>query len=196
MKTGVRPPLALRPAPRRGEGYSNEYETPRWFFDTLQKEFGEFTLDVCATPAMAKCTRFYTAQDNCLRFTWDGEQAFCNPPYSEGAIGPIIAHVLSVTQRGRSNTLCLFPAKKSEFDWYQESVAGSATLICAVDDRIPFLWQGTELDQPNHASVLVWYRAGSVAPPGSHVLPVSAAFDQRKGFAPGVKAMLRDRGLL
>lgn len=59
---------------------SNEWETPQWFFDKLDKEFG-FTLDPCATPLNAKCSKFYTQKDNGLKQGWAGEIVFMNPPY-------------------------------------------------------------------------------------------------------------------
>ena len=59
---------------------SNEWSTPQWLFDELNKEFG-FTLDPCATMQNAKCKKFYTKEDDGLSKSWDNEMVFCNPPY-------------------------------------------------------------------------------------------------------------------
>jgi hypothetical protein len=44
---------------------SEEWPTPEFFFRSLHREFG-FTLDPCATPANAKCRRFFTKRQNGL----------------------------------------------------------------------------------------------------------------------------------
>ncbi len=60
----------------------NDWATPQALFDELNAEF-HFTLDPCATPETAKCTKFYTEEDNGLVQDWTGETVFCNPPYSD-----------------------------------------------------------------------------------------------------------------
>ena len=57
----------------------NDYETPQWLFDELDKEF-HFTLDVCATSQNAKCDRYFTEDEDGLIQDWTGETVFCNPP--------------------------------------------------------------------------------------------------------------------
>lgn len=61
---------------------SNEYSTPQDFFEELNKEF-KFTLDPCCTKENAKCSKFYTMQENGLLQDWKSEVVFCNPPYSK-----------------------------------------------------------------------------------------------------------------
>lgn len=50
------------------------WATPQKFFDELDKEF-HFTLDPCATPENAKCTRFFTQSENGLIQNWGGENS-------------------------------------------------------------------------------------------------------------------------
>lgn len=59
---------------------SNEWETPQYVFDELDAEF-HFTLDPCATPENAKCSRYFTLKEDGLIQSWEGETVFCNPPY-------------------------------------------------------------------------------------------------------------------
>ena len=61
---------------------SNEYATPQDFFDEINKEF-HFTLDPCATHENAKCSKYYTINDNGLTKDWSGEIVFVNPPYGK-----------------------------------------------------------------------------------------------------------------
>jgi len=57
-----------------------EWPTPQAFFDKLNEEFN-FTLDPCATKENAKCSKFFTEEDNGLIQNWDNESVFMNPPY-------------------------------------------------------------------------------------------------------------------
>ena len=59
---------------------SDLWETPRWLFDELNREF-RFTLDPCATKKNAKCKKFYSKKDDGLSKSWKGERVFMNPPY-------------------------------------------------------------------------------------------------------------------
>lgn len=58
---------------------SDMWETPQYLFDELDKEF-HFTLDVCATPENAKCSNYYTKEQDGLAQPWKGV-VWCNPPY-------------------------------------------------------------------------------------------------------------------
>lgn len=51
---------------------NNNWETPKWFFDRLNKVFG-FTLDPCADEANHKCDQYYTIQDDGLSKNWGGK---------------------------------------------------------------------------------------------------------------------------
>lgn len=59
---------------------SKEWETPQDFFNTLNSEF-HFTLDPCCTKENAKCSKYYTKEQDGLLQDWTGETVFCNPPY-------------------------------------------------------------------------------------------------------------------
>ena len=61
---------------------SNEWATPQPFFDKLDEKFN-FTLDPCATTKTAKCKKYYTAKDDGLSKSWEGETVFVNPPYGK-----------------------------------------------------------------------------------------------------------------
>lgn len=62
---------------------SVEWETPQDFYNNLNQEFN-FTLDPCATKENAKCSKYYTKEQNGLLQDWTGETVFCNPPYGRG----------------------------------------------------------------------------------------------------------------
>ena len=51
----------------------HDWETPPDFFAELDKEF-HFTLDPCAEPETAKCSMYYTKDDDGLAQDWGGKQ--------------------------------------------------------------------------------------------------------------------------
>ena len=59
---------------------SNEWATPQYLFDELDKEF-HFTLDPCSTEENHKCNKYYTKATDGLSQNWGGERVFVNPPY-------------------------------------------------------------------------------------------------------------------
>lgn len=61
---------------------SNEWETPKEFFDQLNQEFN-FTLDPCASIENHKCANYFTKCDDGLKQEWCGHTVFCNPPYGK-----------------------------------------------------------------------------------------------------------------
>jgi phage N-6-adenine-methyltransferase len=178
----ARPPLILR-NPIPGDEDSDQYETPRAFFDLCASIFGPFNLDACAEASTAKCAQYYTAEDSCLRHPWGTREqpgnVWLNPPYSSGALGPIMRYACQQTLDYLASTLALFPIRRSEHAWFAECVCRGASLIMPVRGRIPFLLGGVTQDAPNHASVLVWYCRGHWP---EH--PLVLSFDRDAGLAP------------
>jgi phage N-6-adenine-methyltransferase len=91
---------------------SEEWPTPPDLFQLLDSEF-HFTLDPCATPENAKCTKFFTREHDGLTQDWGTERVFCNPPYGKrmsdwarkcfessinGAIVVLLAHARTDTR--------------------------------------------------------------------------------------------------
>jgi phage N-6-adenine-methyltransferase len=52
---------------------NTEWSTPQDFFDEIDEEF-HFTLDPCAQPHTAKCSKYYTREDDGLAQDWGGRQ--------------------------------------------------------------------------------------------------------------------------
>ena len=61
---------------------SNEWGTPKDFFEELNKEF-KFTLDPCSTHENAKCKKHFTKEEDGLKQDWSKDVVFCNPPYGK-----------------------------------------------------------------------------------------------------------------
>lgn len=104
---------------------TDEWSTPQAFFDTLDKEFGGFQIDVAATEENAKCFHYFgpdhldpDARDALsvswrVRFSLDGSdnwRCWMNPPYSRGLQGKFIAKAAQERLRGVL-TVALLPAR-------------------------------------------------------------------------------------
>ena len=103
---------------------STEWETPDDLFNLLNNEFN-FTLDVCATPANAKCARYFTPEQNGLAQSWAGETCWCNPPYGR-QIGLWVAKAHSESKRG-ATIVMLLPAR-TDTAWWHDHVMRSSEI--------------------------------------------------------------------
>lgn len=92
------------------------WETPQDFFDTLNTEF-HFTVDVCAIPENAKCSVFYTPEQDGLKQTWTGV-VWCNPPYGR-QIGEWVRKGFESSQC--ATVVMLLPAR-TDTRWFHEYI--------------------------------------------------------------------------
>jgi len=92
---------------------SEEWCTPQALFDVLNSEF-HFDLDPCATPGNAKCSRFYTKDDDGLSKTWRGV-VFMNPPFYDTATW-VTKAVMSA--REGATVVCLLPSRTDTRWWH------------------------------------------------------------------------------
>lgn len=106
---------------------THEWETPQWLFDELDAEWG-FTLDPCATAENAKCSKYYTKEQDGLIQDWSGEIVFMNPPYGR-EIGKWVQKAYEESLKG-AVVVCLLPSR-TDTTWWHEYVMKS--------DNIKFL---------------------------------------------------------
>lgn len=102
---------------------SEEWYTPTALFDEFNCRWGPFTLDPCATAKSAKCTRFYTREDNGLVVPWSG-RVFVNPPYGHGDNGaaPWVQRAYELTARGEIELAAFLIPARTETAWWQDYV--------------------------------------------------------------------------
>lgn len=94
---------------------TDDWSTPQDFFDKLNAEFG-FNLDPCASKENAKCSRFFTQEDDGLQQKWTG-RVFMNPPYGR-QIGLWVKKAYE-SYRGGAVVVCLLPAR-TDTKWFHE----------------------------------------------------------------------------
>lgn len=106
----------------------SEVPTKASYFASLEREFGAFDLDPCATKANAKALQYYEKRDDGLEQPWHG-RVFCNPPYERGVIGRWVGKaVCEVSLRRAEYVVMLIPASCSA-RWWHDYVEPFATGI-------------------------------------------------------------------
>ena len=67
---------------------TDEWATPQALFDALNEEF-DFDLDPCATEETAKCSKFFTKNDDGLTKNWGGVLGVLQPAlFKSSGVGP------------------------------------------------------------------------------------------------------------
>lgn len=111
---------------------TDEWATPRYLFDVLDKEF-HFDLDVCADESNHKCARFFTKEQDGLAQEWKGT-CWMNPPYGR-MIGAWMRKAYEAS-RGGAVVVCLIPAR-TDTRWWSE-YAMRASELRFISGRVKF----------------------------------------------------------
>jgi phage N-6-adenine-methyltransferase len=117
---------------------SDEWETPKKFFDAVDKVF-HFTLDVCANRRNAQCPCFYTKEEDGLSRAWTGV-CWMNPPYGR-EISRWVRKAYESSLSGESVIVCLLPAR-TDTRWWHDYVISRADGVRFVKGRIKFSRRG------------------------------------------------------
>lgn len=129
---------------------SNEWYTPFGVFESLNLEF-RFTLDPCATKENAKCSIFYTIEDDGLTMDWGENIFFCNPPYGRN-ISKWVEKCLYSSKKG-TVVVMLIPARTDTKYWH-DFIFGKAKEIRFIKGRLKF--GGSDTNAPFPSAVVVF----------------------------------------
>lgn len=110
-----------------GSSRSVEWPTDPAVFADLNRRFGPFDLDPCATAGNAKCPRFFTKEDDGLAQLWTG-RVFVNPPYGRG-IGAWMRKAWEASQTTAELVVCLVPARTDTAWWHDFAVQGEIEFV-------------------------------------------------------------------
>lgn len=103
-----------------------DWETPQWLFNLLDQEF-HFTFDLAASPENAKCSRYFTEEQDALLQKWPAETCWLNPPYGKGNIGKWVGAAAFATLIYGTTTVMLIPVR-SNTEWWQKHVMQAAEI--------------------------------------------------------------------
>lgn len=101
------------------------WATPQDFFDKMNQEFS-FETDVCALPENAKCSRYFTPEQDGLSQEWLGI-CWMNPPYGR-TISQWMKKAYESAQGG-ATVVCLVPARTDTAWWHDYAAKGEVRFI-------------------------------------------------------------------
>ena len=114
---------------------SDDWETPQYFFDILNKEFN-FSLDVCANMYNAKVGKYYNEEHDGLIQDWSGEICWCNPPFNN-----IEAWAKKCSEEGAFTTVVMIlPSRTDTEYWHKYIMKAHEIRLCK--GRVNFLKNG------------------------------------------------------
>ncbi len=105
---------------------SGEWATPNGLYRELDTEF-HFELDACASKRTAKCSKFFTPDDDAFTKHWGPGPVFMNPPYGR----QIMRWVEKAYQEALWGTtiVCLLPSRTDTRWWHQYCMQGEIRFI-------------------------------------------------------------------
>jgi len=95
---------------------TNEWNTPQDFYEMWNDRYN-FTLDPCATRENAKCSKFFTEEQDGLKQSWKDEIVFMNPPYGR-QISKWIKKAHDESINNNAVVVCLIPARTDTSYWH------------------------------------------------------------------------------
>ena len=116
----------------RYNGNGREWQTPPEVFDPLNEEF-RFTLDPCATPENAKCSRYFTEDEDGIEQDWGTERVFMNPPYGK-EIYAWTRKARDAASRG-ALVVGLLPAS-TDLAWWHDDVVSAGAEVRYIRGRV------------------------------------------------------------
>lgn len=156
----MKPKVSVAEDPTRPRWWNNDkWGTPRAFVRQVEHYLDQrFSLDVCASKRMHKCTPYYTVKEDGLHSPWNG-RVWCNPPYSNPA--PWCRRAAKLTYNGTCPLAVLLLPPSVDTQWFHRWVLPYAE-IHFVKDRIAFLdWNGRPMKGTRQGSIVAIYRAGT-----------------------------------
>lgn len=129
---------------------TDDHSTPQDFFDKLNEEYN-FELDVCATESNAKCSKFFTKEQDALKQNWEGT-CWMNPPYGRDII-LWMEKAYKEHKKNKNIIVCLVPVR-TDTNWWHSYVEGKAK-VKFIKGRLKF---GNSTNSAPFPSALVIYK--------------------------------------
>jgi phage N-6-adenine-methyltransferase len=151
----------------------DEWATPHDVFHFLNNKYGPFLFDLAADSSNAKCTGFFSKEDDALKQDWDQLQVldlWCNPPYSRGMQGAFVKKARELAETS-SKSVTLLVQAVMDTAWFHDHVLAGADLVEKL--TIPHGPMAGVLLKfvATHCFIDVWLRRGRI----SFINPVTGA---------------------
>jgi phage N-6-adenine-methyltransferase len=132
----------------------DDWETPRILFDTLNDQYGEFLLDVCATSVNTKYLYFFTKEQDGLSQEWHwAKKVWMNPPYGR-EIGKWVSKANEESESG-ALVVCLLPSRTCT-SWFHDYIYNKPRVeVHFIRGRVRFV--GAKFLAPFPSMVVVFH---------------------------------------
>ena len=105
---------------------TDDWYTPQDFFEKYNEVYN-FNLDVCASAANAKCSKFFTKEEDGLSKEWTGV-CWMNPPYGR-AINNWMKKAYESCVLNNATVVCLVPSRTDTKWWHDYAMKGDIEFI-------------------------------------------------------------------
>ena len=133
---------------------SNEWATPKDFYDELNREF-HFNLDPCCTEENRKCENYFTIKENGLEQDWGGYNVFVNPPYGR-EIREWVKKSHEESLKPNTKVVMLIPAR-TDTTYFHDYIYGKAE-IRFIRGRLKFIKDGIVGESAPFPSMVVIFK--------------------------------------
>lgn len=128
----------------------DEWYTPDSTYLPLEREFGPFDLDACASALNAKCRTFYTVEDDARSKPWRG-RVWCNPPYKN--LIQWVKKAWAEVECGNADLVVMLLPSHTSTEWFHFALEHGA--IRFLKGRVKF---GGSAGTPFWGSIVVTFR--------------------------------------
>ncbi len=134
---------------------NDNWQTPQWLFNWLNRQYGPFDVDLAASHANHKLSNYYSLDHDALssQTHWrNHSNGFCNPPYSN--LKPWLEKAVAEQLHGFRSTWVL-PAWNGERFW-RDTVFKCAAEVTLIFGRVAFINPVTGQEIPgNRAGTII-----------------------------------------
>jgi len=142
------------------KAHTDEWETPPLVMEQLEREFGRFDLDPCATKDNKKARNFYSKENDGLKHEWFGK-VFCNSPHD--LIAAFIDKAIEELFFNHVKLVVMLLPVKTTKQWYHHLWNDPHTEFRWFHKRISYINNGNEQTRPHFESMLVIIRRNNYA---------------------------------
>ena len=119
---------------------NNEWYTPTEYIEAARAVMGDIELDPASSEIAnqtVKARVYFTAEDDGLRFHWDG-RVWMNPPYSSELIGKFTDKLVQHFAGGDVTEAIVLVNNATETGWFQTMLV-CASAVCFIKRRVKFI---------------------------------------------------------
>lgn len=160
---------------------NDEWETPKIFFDALNKQFN-FQLDACASDKNHKLDKYYTIKDDALAQDWGNIRSFMNPPFSN--ITPWLQKATYEVMNHESASVVVLLPLNAETKYFHDYVFNKKWTkhICFIKGRLQYEIDGKKQGSPYFPSCLVIFAKKDNEEEPIHFYTCNREFEEVKGL--------------